>query len=233
MSFANGYSLFKNIKESDWWWWWTALDINESLMKTGDIIYQFVTITDTPKSTSFTLGCATTVGTDGETLHYYKHNPASDASLLLSDNASHVVGKAWDAQGPTLKELPIDIDWSAGSTHVPSDKGAPTTSTTTGNKIYACNFYEELKKIGRNPNDFGKTLDIKLGARIYESTTATTFLKIPEVTAQITKPALPTYEAPVVVVDPTPTPTPGTPTGASELITAVSASIIMLIALLF
>jgi len=32
MSFANGYSLFKNIKESDWWWWWTALDINESLM---------------------------------------------------------------------------------------------------------------------------------------------------------------------------------------------------------
>jgi len=40
-------------------------------------------------------------------------------------------------------------------------------------------FYEELKKIGRNPNDFDKTLDIQIGARIYEGAAATTFLKIP------------------------------------------------------
>lgn len=225
MSIANGYSLYKNIKESDWWWWWTALDINEALMKTGDIIYQFITITDTPSA--FTIGCATTVGTDGYTVHVYTHSPADDATLLLSTSAL-VTGKTWDGQAPDLKEEVDDVDWSAGETHVPSDKRPPTTSSTAGNKIYSCMFYEELRKIGRNPSDFNKSLNVKIGARIYESTTATTFLEIPATDDTITKPAMPTYEAP----------TSGqggqggeAPAAATSLIATVSSALILLLAL--
>jgi hypothetical protein len=61
--------------------------------------------------------------------------------------------------------------------------------------------YEELPKIGRNPNDFNKNLSVKIGARIYKSASITTFDSTPASTVSIKKESLAAvnYAAAVVV----------------------------------
>lgn len=80
----------------------------------------------------------------------------------------------------------------------------PTTapaSKTAGNTNQACYFYEELPKIGRNPDDFGKSLILSIGARIYKDDAATTFDATPavDVTVQKASLAAPNYQAQVVI----------------------------------
>lgn len=68
-----------------------------------------------------------------------------------------------------------------------------SASTISGNTKYACYFYKELPKIGRNPANFGIDVAIQAGARIYEGASATTYIEIPTTSATITKPALKSY----------------------------------------
>jgi hypothetical protein len=75
---------------------------------------------------------------------------------------------------------------------VPSTSRAPV-SATAGNTNHACYFYEELPKIGRNPSDFDKNLDIKFGTRIYASNSATSFDSVPASSVSIKKDALPAF----------------------------------------
>ena len=91
-------------------------------------------------------------------------------------------------------------------------------STTAGNTNQACYFYEELPKIGRNPADFNKNVQVKMGARIYSSATATTFDSVPASTVTVNKAALAAVNyqaavvvsaAPAVVVNPVVTPVSG------------------------
>lgn len=78
----NGYKLYEKITESDWWWWYIALDINDGVLKTGEILYQFVTMTDATTKDSYTVGCKLTIGTDGETLAYFKHDNNKPDELI-------------------------------------------------------------------------------------------------------------------------------------------------------
>jgi len=68
-----------------------------------------------------------------------------------------------------------------------------TASTIAGNTKYACYFYKELPKTGRNPADFDKDVKIQAGARIYEGADDTTPIEIPTTSATIKKPALKSY----------------------------------------
>merc|ERR1740139_1872562 len=74
------------------------------------------------------------------------------------------------ALGPTS-----DLVGAASSEHSPS----VDASETDENTVFSCFLAEELPKIGRNPADFGMTYDITIGARIYETEDATTFVTIP------------------------------------------------------
>ncbi len=98
-----------------------------------------------------------------------------------------------------------------------------SASTIAGNTKYACYFYQELPKIGRNPADFGKDVAIQAGARIYEGASATTYIEIPTTSATITKPALKSY-ADAKSENPT-----AAPTGAYQSI----ASFVALVAFMF
>jgi hypothetical protein len=192
-----GYKTYPNINESDWWWWYIALDIPDALLSSGEILYQYVTLTDTSVSpnTYVTLGCSIQMDTPNSyTLQHYTLTNADQ----LDSASSEVIGKAYNGQAEELLDEAGDIKWKAGTTHVPTT--APV-STTAGNTNHACYFYEELPKIGRNPDDFGKSMTAKLGARIYPNPTATTFDSTPTGIASITKDnlAAPNYQAVVVV----------------------------------
>ena len=67
-------------------------------------------------------------------------------------------------------------------------------SATSGNKIYACYIAEELSKIGRNPADFNRTFNVYLGARIYETATATDFITIPTAESSFDQGEPPAYD---------------------------------------
>ena len=168
------------------------------LLKAGETLYQFVTLTNPSTNASFTVGCYNTVGTaNSDAIAYFKHTSGNADQLISTSNL--VTGKTYLTQASDLKEEPDDIKWKAGTTHVPTANQAPA-STTAGNTNYACHFYEEMPKIGRNPKDFGITYNVKYGARIYKDSSATTFDSVPESTTSITKAALPTYVAQTAVV---------------------------------
>lgn len=213
--------MYEKINESDWWWWFIAIDINDGLLKTGETLYQYITMTDSANA-SYTVGCAIKIGTDGETISYFKH-PASKPDELL-DASAEVTGKTHLAQAADLKEEQDDIKWKSGTTHVPTANQAPA-STTAGNTNRACYFYEELPKIGRNPKDFDKALTIKFGARIYASDTATTFDSVPATSESIKKGALPSYVSAA-------TSAAVAPSGAMDLVMAL-ASFFMVFSILY
>jgi hypothetical protein len=190
-----GYKTFDPITSSDWWWWYIALDIPDALLNNGEILYQYATIID--GTTSYTVGCSITIGTANSYAVDVYENTASTTTEL--DSASSVViGKAYNGQAPDLIEESDAHKWTAGTTHVPNNAPA---STTSGNTNQACYFYEELPKIGRNPSDFNKNVQVKMGARIYSSATATTFDSVPASTVTVNKAALAAvnYQAAVVV----------------------------------
>jgi len=102
----------------------------------------------------------------------------------------NVFGKKYTEQAASIKEFTEEMKWTAGTTHVPSTAPA---STTAGNTAYPCYMYKELKKLGRNPNDFGKKYDITLGYRIYKTAAATTYDTATETSSTIDVPAMQTY----------------------------------------
>jgi hypothetical protein len=143
------------------------------------------------------MGCSITIGTaNSYSIDKYTH--PTGVSTSLDDASSLVTGKAYNGQAPDLIEESDAHKWKAGTTHVPQTAPA---STTVGNTNQACYMYEELPKIGRNPSDFGKTLNIKIGARIYSSTSATSFDAVPATSSTVTKASLAAvnYQAAVVV----------------------------------
>jgi len=188
-----GYKTYQPINESDWWWWYIAIDIPDALLNNGEILYQYVSVTDPATTKTFTVGCSIKIGSaNSYAIDYYKHTDGQPDQLIST--SSEVTGKTWLTQAPDLKEEADDIKWKAGTTHVPSTAPA---SNTPGNTNQACYFYEELPKIGRNPNDFDKNLNLKFGTRIYKDDSATTFDAVPESTVTIKKEALavPNYQA--------------------------------------
>jgi len=114
----NGYKLYEKITESDWWWWWIAIDMPDSMLSNGEILYQFVTLTDATTKDSFTVGCKLVIGTDGEAIQYFKHTN-NKPDELTSASAS-VTSKTWIKQAADFKEEVDDISFKAGTTHVPS-----------------------------------------------------------------------------------------------------------------
>jgi len=193
----SGYKQYEKINESDWWWWYVAIDMPSALMQTGEVLYQFVTLTNPTTNASFTIGCYNTVGVaNTDAIAYFKHD--SGQADQLTSTSGLVTGKSYGTQAADLKEEPDDIKWKAGTTHVPAASQAPA-SATAGNTNYPCYFYEEMPKIGRNPNDFGITYNVKYGARIYKDSAVTTFDSVPESTTTISKPALATYVAQAAV----------------------------------
>jgi hypothetical protein len=114
---------------------------------------------------------------------------STEQTALYPDDADNVVGLTWDAQAPLLKEEDEDHDWQATSDYT----SLVGDSETDGNKIYACYLAKELPKIGRNPGDFDKTYDVHVGARLYESDSATTFTTIPMATSSFEYPEPPAY----------------------------------------
>lgn len=199
-------------------------------MKTDEVLYQFVTVSDpNNNNASFTVGCKTKVGTAGEVLQYFTHD-ANSPNQLKSDS-SVVTSKTWLAQAGDLKEEADDITWAAGTTHVP-EASRPPASTTSGFTKHVCYFYEELKKIGRNPKDFDKDLNLTFGARIYADDNATTFLSIPESTSSIKKGALPTYVSAAVETETTQT-NSNTPSGAPELVMSLASLFMLFFSLVY
>ena len=211
------------MKESDWWWWYLALEMPDSLMKKDETLFQFVSITDPVAKTTFTIGCKTKIGTEGEMIKVYTHLPGQSTSL--DSNSELVLGKTWADQAAELKEEKDDIVWTAGTAHVPTDHRAPA-STKAGYTNHVCYFFQELPKIGRKPSDFDKNLDIKIGARLYTNDAATTFDSLPETTEQIYKAAPPSYVVQAA------NPAPAAPTAASSLFMSTLAALFMLFAVL-
>ena len=191
-------------------------------MKDGDILFQYVTITSDGKDKagatvkkSETVGCYVVVGANSATSNVDVFTHPTDETWSLNDkNAAagdnpDVVGKKWKEQQPKLKQFDADETWLAGSTHIPASAQA-TASTIEGNTKYTCYFYEELKKIGRNPADFGINIEIQVSARVYEGDEATTFIQMPVTSATVEKKALAVYVKPNAEAETTaPAPAPG------------------------
>ena len=207
-TYSQGYTQYEKLTESDWWWWWISLDVPDRLLKDGDILFQYVTITEDGKDKagatikkSETIGCYVVVGANSATsnVDVFTHPTGENWSLKdknadAGDNPG-VVGKKWNEQQPKLKQFDADETWLAGSTQIATSAQA-TPSTIEDNSKYTCYFYEELKKIGRNPADFGINIDIQVSARVYEGDEATTFIQMPVTSATVKKKALAAYVAP-------------------------------------
>lgn len=118
-SIKSGYKQYEKINESDWWWWYIAIDMPSALLKSGEVLYQFVTLTNPTTNASFTIGCYNTVGAaNTDAIAYFKHD-SGQADQLISTSAL-VTGKSYVTQAADLKEEPDDIKWKAGTTHVPA-----------------------------------------------------------------------------------------------------------------
>jgi len=71
-----GYKTYQPINESDWWWWYLALDIPDALLKTNEILYQYVTVTDGSKY--YAMGCSMKIGqANSYAIDYYKLTSSS------------------------------------------------------------------------------------------------------------------------------------------------------------
>ena len=189
-SYTNGFSTYEGITASDWWVWTLSLDMPEGLVGSDYILYQWATmINQEDAEDTFTIACARTIG-DDETMSVDIYTQDStEQTALYPDDADNVVGLTWDAQAPLLKEEDEDHDWQATSDYT----SLVGDSETDGNKIYACYLAKELPKIGRNPGDFDKTYDVHVGARLYESDSATTFTTIPMASSSFEYPEPPAY----------------------------------------
>jgi len=190
-STSHGFQTYPKLTESDWWWVQMGLDIPDELMADGEIMYQYITFEDTTGGEApFTIGCKTTYGVETDYAVDVYTQTTDKIPELFSNNTDSVIGKAYNAQGPRYIEEASDVKWSAGTARVGSTVSA---STTAGNTNHGCYFYKELPKIGRNPNDFDKDFKIHVGARIYASSSATTFTAVPEAESTIRLAAPPSY----------------------------------------
>jgi len=167
------------------------LDVTDALFSEGEVFYQWVTLVNQDDSSdAFTIGCKMTKvaegATDTQVINYFTMDGDNAA---LGPTSDLVVDLVWTAQAPDLLEEDADHVWVASSEHSPS----VAASETDENTVFSCFLAEELPKIGRNPADFGMTYDITIGARIYETEDATTFITIPSVTSTVTKEEPPTY----------------------------------------
>ena len=91
-TYSQGYTQYEKLTESDWWWWWTALDVPDAVMKDGDVLFQYVTITEagTDKSggaikKSETVGCYVVVGANSATSNVDVFTHPNDQIWSLND----------------------------------------------------------------------------------------------------------------------------------------------------
>ena len=160
-------------------------------MANGEIMYQYVTLVDqTGAEAPYTIGCRTTYGTETDYAVDVYTQTTDTVPELFSNSTNSVVGLVYNAQGPRYIEDASDVTWTAGTARVGATAPA---SGTAGNTAHACYFYKELPKIGRNPNDFDKDFTIYVGARLYTTTTATTFTAVPEAESTIRLASPPSY----------------------------------------
>jgi len=205
-AFAQGYTLYEKINESDWWWWWMSFDVPDSLIKDGDIIYQYVTMSRDAKNIkgetvkdSETVGCYVTKGEKDlpSTVDVFTHEDNKVWQLNMKDAAGAdntlVKGKTYDKQAAVLKQAESDEKWKAGKSHIPAS-ALPAASTKAGNVKYVCYFQLEIPKLARKPGDFGINLDIQVSTRVYEGKTNTTPIQVAVHSETIEKKALPEYK---------------------------------------
>jgi len=189
-TYSNGFSTYDGLTASDWWVWTLSLDMPEGLVGSDYILYQWATmINQDDAEDTFTIACQRTIG-DDETfaVRIYSQDSTSQTALY-PDDADNVVDKMWDGQAPDYVEEDEDHVWQATSAYTT----LVGDSETDGNKIYACYLAKELPKIGRNPADFDKTYTVHVGARLYESDSATTFTTIPMASSSFEYPEPPAY----------------------------------------
>lgn len=190
-SLHNGFMLYEAQVESDFWWFTFTLDMPDMVMNAGNVLYQWVTFTETGTSpgTPWTLGCMVTVGTANT--YTVKEYTEQVTGLELFPNATDtVIGLAWDAQAPDFVVDSVDMKFVGDSVQVGY---TPTTSATTGNSVYPCYAHREFQKIGRNPYDFDKTYNIEFGARVYSDAAATSFTEMPTHSSTLYLAAPPSY----------------------------------------
>jgi hypothetical protein len=143
-----------------------------------EVLYQWATLvdqSDVDPLDPFTIACKRTIG-DSETYVIDYFSQTTDESTALYPDSDLVTPSiTWDAQAPDLREEDEDHVWVASSEHA----DLASASTIDGNTKFSCYLAKELPKIGRNPADFDKTFAVYVGARIYETETATEFITIP------------------------------------------------------
>jgi len=194
-TYSNGFSVYDGITASDWWTWTLAVDMPEGLIGSDYILYQWATMINQADAEDVTtIACKRTIGDDTTFEAKIFTQDSASQTALYPDDADNVVDLAWAAQGPDYVEEDEDHVWQATSeyTSVVGD------SATSGNKIYGCYLAKELPKIGRNPADFDKTFDVHVGARLYESDSATSFTTIPMASSSFEYPAPASYAVAVV-----------------------------------
>ena len=189
-SYSNGFSTYEGITASDWWTWTLSLDMPEGLVGSDYVLYQWATmINQDDAEDTFTIACERTIGDDTTFAAFIYTQDSTSQTALYPDDADNVVGFTYDAQAPDYLEEDEDHVWQATSDYT----SLVGESDTDGNKIYACYLAKELPKIGRNPGDFDKTYTVHVGARLYESATATTFTTIPMASSSFEYPEPPAY----------------------------------------
>lgn len=214
----NGFMLYEEQVESDFWWFSFFLELPNMVVSDGNVIYQFVTLTDTADDPDapWTLSCSVTIGDDTNTYTIQEYYEQVTGEELLSDS-DVVVGVDYTSQAPDFIEDDINMQFTGSDAQV-GVKSLDATSDS--NTVYPCFAYKELPKIGRNPYDFDKTYSIELGARVYSDASATDFTEIPTNTDSLYLPEPPSYSEFVVI-----------PTGASTMLTSLATLALMLAAL--
>jgi len=147
-----GFATYEQLVASDYWYFSMSLDMTEGLL-----------------------------GDDGTAVMDFFAQDSTELEALYPDSAL-VTGAVWSAQAPDLRYEDSDVAWvgtAADGTGAAEHAPAVSASATEGNKKYTCSLAKELSKIGRNPADFEKTFAVKMGARIYDDDSATTFTTIP------------------------------------------------------
>lgn len=141
------------------------------------VLYQWATLTNQADASEvFSVGCKRTIGDDDTfVVDYFAQDAQSSTALYPAETNAEVWGLTWDAQAPDYKEDDEDHAWVGTNEH----HELVGASDSDANKIYGCYVAMELPKIGRDPNDFGKVYDVVVGARLYESDSATTYTEIP------------------------------------------------------
>lgn len=165
----------------------------EGMFGSDYVLYQWATMVNQNDAEEvYTVACKRTIG-DDETfsVEYFTQDSTSSEALFPADTNADVYGLTWSTQAPDYKEEDDDHSWIATSDH----HTLVGDSDTEANKIYACYVALELPKIGRNPADFDKTYDVTLGARLYESDSATEYTTIPSATSSFDYPLPSDFES--------------------------------------